>query len=60
MYADAVPTAHPMTNKDIYNYADIRTMFTTISYDKAASVIRMIHNLMGENFQAGVQEYLTT
>lgn len=60
MYADAVLSAHPMTQKDIYNYADIRTMFTSISYDKAASVIRMIHNIMGDKFQAGIREYLNT
>lgn len=60
MVLDAQPTSHPMAQKDIYNYADIRTMFTSISYDKAASVIRMINNIMGSKFQDGVREYLRT
>lgn len=57
--ADASASAHPLTKPGLYNYADIRTMFTSITYDKGGSVLRMMHNLMGDAFQEGIQKYLT-
>lgn len=60
MMLDATDSTHPLTNRGkIFNYADIRTMFTSITYDKGGSVLRMIHNIMGdEKFQTVIREYL--
>ncbi|CAH1185996.1 unnamed protein product [Phyllotreta striolata] len=40
---------------------DIRSKFDSISYNKGASIIRMIANVMGESaFKAGLRKYLKT
>lgn len=60
MLKDATPETHPLTNTgNIFSYADIRTMFDTITYDKGGSVLRMTHNLMGENkFKTAIRAYI--
>lgn len=61
MQTDSTAATHPLTNRgNIFNYADIRTMFGTITYDKGGSVLRMTHNIMGdEKFKAAITAYLT-
>lgn len=60
MLTDATTGTHPLTNTDaIWSYADVRTMFSTITYDKGGSILRMTHNLMGEDkFKTAIREYL--
>lgn len=60
MLTDATTSTHPLTNTgNVFSYADIRAMFSTITYDKGGSILRMIHNLMGEDmFKAAIREYL--
>lgn len=60
MLTDATTGTHPLTNTDnVWSYADVRTMFSTITYDKGGSILRMTHNLMGEDkFKAAIREYL--
>lgn len=56
---DSLSTAHPLTDPGKYSYADIRTMFDSITYDKGGSILRMIHNLMGNTkFQTAIRQYL--
>lgn len=60
MLKDATPETHPLTNPgQIFSYDDIGTMFDTITYDKGGSILRMTHNLMGEDkFKAAIREYI--
>lgn len=44
---DSAETAHPLTNPNIGSPSSIRSMFSTISYNKGASVIRMTEHLLG-------------
>ncbi|KAJ2952367.1 hypothetical protein O0L34_g4651 [Tuta absoluta] len=57
--ADSSPDSAPITNEDVNSPADISKHFGTISYQKAGSVIRMMHNLIGdEGFILGLNFYL--
>lgn len=57
--ADAQRSSHPMTNPGVNSYPEIRTLFSTITYDKGGSVLRMIHNIMGlDKFQNAIRAYL--
>lgn len=47
LLADSAETAHPLTNPNIGSPSSIRTMFSTISYNKGAAVIRMTEHLLG-------------
>nr|CAD7567452.1 unnamed protein product [Timema californicum] len=56
--ADSVNTSHPMT-VDVASPEQISAIFDTISYGKAASVIRMMeHILTPAVFQQGLHRYL--
>lgn len=58
MGMDSLDTSHPMT-KDVNSPTEISGIFDSISYNKGASVIRMIEHIMGStNFQAALQQYL--
>lgn len=49
-----------MTN-DVYTPGEIDDMFNYISYDKGASIVRMIQHLIGAaSFQAAMRTYLKT
>ncbi|CAH2105883.1 unnamed protein product [Euphydryas editha] len=49
----------PITNKNINSPSEIMSQFGPISYQKAGSVIRMMHHLIGdEAFKAGLNNYL--
>lgn len=59
MKPDSAISAHPLTDPGKYSYANIRTMFDSITYDKGGSILRMAHNLMGDNsFQKAIRQYL--
>lgn len=48
------PMSHPVNTPD-----EISSVFDSISYNKGASVIRMIEHIIGsDNFKAAVKDYL--
>jgi aminopeptidase N len=58
MEIDSLPTSRPISI-DSTNPADIFQMFDSITYDKGATVIRMMSMFLGaETFQRGVRTYL--
>lgn len=58
LFDDSKARTHPMTN-DVGSPDEILSMFNTISYDKGASVIRMIEHIIGkDNFHRAVQQYI--
>ncbi|XP_058809156.1 puromycin-sensitive aminopeptidase-like [Phymastichus coffea] len=55
---DALANTHPI-EVPIENPSEINEIFDTISYNKGASVIRMIYNYIGDNdFRKGMHIYL--
>lgn len=57
--ADAQRTSHPLTNPGVNSYPEIRTLFSTITYDKGGSILRMMHSIMGlGKFQNAIRSYL--
>lgn len=57
--ADEDDSASAITNDDVNSPAEISAHFGTISYQKAGSVIRMMHHLIGdEAFRIGLNSYL--
>jgi aminopeptidase N len=58
MEPDSLPTSRPISI-DSTNPADIFQMFDSITYDKGATLIRMMSMFLGaETFQRGVRTYL--
>lgn len=56
--ADSLASTHPMTH-DVYSPTQISSIFDTISYAKAASVIRMLEKSLGnEVFFKALHNYL--
>ncbi|MEJ2175102.1 MAG: aminopeptidase N [bacterium] len=52
---DAGPMAHPVRPQ---SYVEIRNFYTLTVYEKGAELVRMQHNLLGEeHFQAGMRLY---
>ncbi|XP_013142033.1 PREDICTED: membrane alanyl aminopeptidase-like [Papilio polytes] len=57
--ADDSPEAPAITNNDVNSPAEISGHFGTVTYQKAGSVIRMMHHLIGdEAFKFGLNAYL--
>lgn len=55
---DALKNTHPI-QVDINDPDEIRSIFDSISYNKGASVIRMLHDFLGaDNFRQGLIHYL--
>jgi puromycin-sensitive aminopeptidase len=55
---DSLANTHPI-EVPIHNPAEIDEIFDAISYDKGASIIRMLEAYLGaETFQKGIQHYL--
>ncbi|CAG2235226.1 CD249 [Mytilus edulis] len=55
---DSQKTSHPI-QVPVHNPDDINEIFDTISYDKGASVIRMLREFLGkEKFMDGITSYL--
>ncbi|KAJ6634675.1 Phosphatidylinositol 3-kinase catalytic subunit type 3 [Pseudolycoriella hygida] len=58
LFDDSKSTTHPMTY-DVGSPDEILAMFDSISYDKAASIIRMTEHIIGkDNFKRAVQQYI--
>lgn len=58
MEADSLPTSRPISISST-NPADIFQLFDSITYDKGATLIRMMSMFLGEHvFQKGIQNYL--
>ncbi len=58
MEADSLPTSRPISIQST-NPADIFQLFDSITYDKGATLIRMMSMFLGENiFQKGIRYYL--
>jgi len=56
--ADSVKSSHPL-NHDVNTTSEIRSMFSTISYNKGASILRMIEKSYGEQvFYEALSNYL--
>ncbi|XP_050343237.1 membrane alanyl aminopeptidase-like [Nymphalis io] len=56
---DSSESAHPLTNPNIGSPASVRSMFSTISYNKGAAVIRMTEHLLGTPVHTdGLRRYL--
>ncbi|XP_048007612.1 membrane alanyl aminopeptidase-like [Leguminivora glycinivorella] len=59
LLSDSVASAHRLSETGIGDPVQIRTMFSTLSYNKGASVIRMTEHLLGHNVhRAGLRNYL--
>ncbi|XP_032890816.1 puromycin-sensitive aminopeptidase isoform X2 [Amblyraja radiata] len=57
---DALDSSHPI-EVAVGHPAEVDEIFDTISYSKGASVIRMLHNYIGDvDFRKGMHVYLTT
>merc|ERR1719245_2621447 len=57
---DALENSHPI-EVEVGHPAEVDEIFDNISYNKGASVIRMLHNFIGnEAFKQGMKHYLTT
>lgn len=58
MDADSLPTSRPVSIQST-NPADIFQLFDSITYDKGATLIRMMSMFLGEKiFQKGIRNYL--
>jgi aminopeptidase N len=59
MQLDSTDSTHPMTDNSVATKQQSSDMFDNISYNKAASVIRMLSNYIGmDQFQAVLKRYL--
>ena len=57
---DALKNSHPI-EVEVGHPSEVDEIFDNISYNKGASVIRMLHDFIGRNaFKKGMQHYLTT
>nr|QUJ23886.1 aminopeptidase N [Telchin licus licus] len=60
LLSDSAANAHPLTNTGVGSPASVSAMFSTITYNKGASVIRMTEHLLGfEVHRRGLINYLT-
>ena len=56
---DALHNSHPI-EVPVHHPSEIEEIFDRVSYEKGASVIRMLYNYIGnEDFQQGMHNYLT-
>lgn len=61
MQLDATEDTHPMTDPSVSTKAQASGIFDNISYNKAASIIRMLsHHIGVDKFKQTQQEYLRT
>lgn len=58
MQLDSTESTHPMTS-DVYTKAESSAIFDNISYNKAASILRMLSYYVGlDNFQAILSRHI--
>jgi aminopeptidase N len=55
--SDALKNTHPV-NQKVSASSEIGEMFDTISYNKGASLLRMVNGFMGDSFIEGVKSYV--
>jgi len=56
---DALKNSHPI-EVEVGHPSEVEEIFDNISYNKGASVIRMLHDFIGRDaFKAGMKDYLT-
>lgn len=56
---DSTDKTYPMTNPEVYTPSQASAMFGSISYNKAASIIRMMeHHIGTANFKSALQKYI--
>lgn len=61
MQLDSTDSTHPMTDLSVKTKAQASGMFDNISYNKAASIIRMLfHYIKEEKFKLALNLHLTT
>ena len=61
MAADGFRSSRPIRFLQIKRRSDISAAFDSITYQKGATIIRMLVNAMGvESFKHGIQEYMAT
>ncbi|KAL0882634.1 hypothetical protein ABMA27_001069 [Loxostege sticticalis] len=59
LLSDSANNPHPLTNPDVASPSDIMGMFSSISYNKGASIIRQTEHLLGHNVHRdGIRRYL--
>lgn len=59
LLSDSANNPHPLTNPGVNSNAAVSAMFSTISYNKGAAVIRMTEHLLGsEVHRQGLRNYL--
>jgi aminopeptidase N len=59
LLSDSSDNPQPLTNPGVGSPASVSAMFSTISYNKGAAIIRMTEHLMGfENHRMGLNRYL--
>nr|ADL38970.1 aminopeptidase N3 [Diatraea saccharalis] len=61
LLSDSADFPHPLTNPGVGSPASVSAMFSTLSYNKGAAVIRMTEHLMGfQNHLHGLRRYIST
>ncbi|XP_036342052.1 membrane alanyl aminopeptidase-like [Rhagoletis pomonella] len=59
MSMDSTNSTNPMSDENTHTPSDLSRMFNSISYNKGASIIRMVKYAIGEeNFRKSLQTYL--
>lgn len=59
LLSDSVDNPQPLTNPGIGSAASVRTMFSPISYNKGAAVIRMTEHFLGfDVHRQGLRNFL--
>lgn len=59
LLADSAESAHPLTNPNVGSPQSVSAMFSTISYNKGAAIIRMTEHLLSTSVHtAGLRIYL--
>lgn len=59
LLADSVDSAHPLSNPGVGSRDAVRSMFSTITYNKGAAVIRQTEHFLGlEVHKQGLRNYL--
>lgn len=59
MQLDSTDDTHPMTDPTVQTKAQASNIFDNISYNKAASILRMLsHYIRADKFQETLKKYL--
>lgn len=59
MISDSIDSAHPMTDPSVTDPVSVSNHFSTITYARGASVVRMTQFLLGvDTFVKGLRAYL--